>query len=249
MQALLDELKRREDEGAPVQFWLRDDDAVMPSQALDRFIALTKKTTVPANLAVIPADTGIELASHLKHAPHISVSVHGWAHTNHAPDSEKKQELGNHRDTTDIVAQLKAGFTALSDFYADQFVPLLVPPWNRIAKEVVEELPAIGFQALSTFGREKPAPIRMINTHVDLIDWKGTRGGRPTDELVADFVKTIKHTQTPIGFLTHHLVHDEAAWDFMESLFEATASNQACQWVSINTILSADLPDPRLPAE
>lgn len=233
MQPLLDELARQHDGGRVVQFWLRDDDAVVPTDALGRFITLTRDFRVPACLAVIPANTGKELSTYLNNDSHTSIAVHGWAHENHAPDNEKKQELGAHRRLPDIIAELSDGFDQLIKRYPDTFTPLLVPPWNRIADSVVNELPKIGFEALSTFGVEKLAPLRMLNTHVDLIDWKGTRGGRPTPVLVADLVKAIKETSTPIGFLTHHLVHDEAAWQFMQRLFEATADNHACRWISV----------------
>lgn len=233
MQPLLDELERQYDGGRIVQFWLRDDDAVVPTDALERFNALTREFRVPACLAVIPVNTGKELSTYLNNDAYTSIAVHGWAHANHAPDHEKKQELGAHRSLPDILAQLSDGFEKLRTLYPDKFTPLLVPPWNRVDDSVVHELPQIGFEALSTFGVEKPAPIRMLNTHVDLIDWKGTRGGRPTQALVADLVKAINETSTPIGFLTHHLVHDEAAWQFMQRLFEATADSRICRWVSV----------------
>ncbi len=233
MQPLLDELTRQRDSGRIVQFWLRDDDAVEPTEALGRFNTMTREFKVPACLAVIPANTGKELSTYLNNDAHISIAVHGWAHENHAPDNEKKQELGAHRGLSDIVAELSNGFDQLKTRYPDKFTPLLVPPWNRIADSVVNELSNIGYEALSTFGVEKSAPIRMLNTHVDLIDWKGNRGGRSAQALVADLVKAIKETSTPIGFLTHHLVHDEAAWQFMERLFKATADNHACRWVSV----------------
>lgn len=233
MQPLLDELARQHDAGRVVQFWLRDDDAVEPTDALERFNTLTREFLVPACLAVIPANTGKELSIYLNNDSHLSIAVHGWAHENHAPENEKKQELGAHRNLADIIAELINGFDQLKSTYPDTFTPLLVPPWNRIATSVVNELPKIGFEALSTFGLEKPAPLRMLNTHVDLIDWKGTRGGRSTQALIADLVKAIQETPTPIGFLTHHLVHDEAAWLFMERLFEATADCPSSRWVSV----------------
>lgn len=233
MQPLLDELARQRDGGRVVQFWLRDDDAVKPTDALERFNTLTREFRIPACLAVIPAHTGKELSIYLNNDAHLSIAVHGWAHENHAPVTEKKQELGAHRKLSNIIDELSNGFDQLKTRYPETFIPLLVPPWNRIADSVVNELPDIGFQALSTFGVEKPAPLRMLNTHVDLIDWKGSRGGRSTQALVADLVKAIRKTSSPIGFLTHHLVHDEAAWQFMEQFFVATADCPDCRWVSV----------------
>jgi hypothetical protein len=249
MQVLLDELKRRQDAGNPVELWLRDDDAIEPSAALSRFNTLTKAYSIPATLAVIPENTGEALVENLAPLSHLNIAVHGWSHNNYAPDTQKKQELGNHRSFELVLAELSDGFEVLSTSYAERFVPLLVPPWNRIADDLVAYLPGIGFTGLSTFGHEKPAAIRMINTHVDLIDWKGTRGGRAADSLLGEFIENIRATQKPIGFLTHHLVHDEAAWHFMENLFEATAILDGRLWVSSREILDRALPDPGFPTE
>jgi hypothetical protein len=249
MQVLLDELLRRQEADKPVKFWLRDDDAVEPSAALSRFSALTEAYSIPATLAVIPENTGEALVENLRNLNHINIAVHGWSHKNYAPETEKKQELGSHRPYGQVLVELSQGFNKLSALYADRFVPLLVPPWNRIAQGLIDSLSDMGFAGLSTFGHEKPATIKMINTHVDLIDWKSTRGGRASDLLVGEFVENIGATNKPIGFLTHHLVHDEAAWSFMESFFEATAHHRGCRWVSSREILNSALPDPRFPAQ
>jgi hypothetical protein len=34
----------------------------------------------------------------------------------------------------------------------------------------------------------------------------------------------------PTGFLTHHAVHDEAAWDFLHRLFETTSAIPGVEW-------------------
>ena len=40
-----------------------------------------------------------------------------------------------------------------------------------------------------------------------------------------------------LGLLTHHLVHDEAVWDFMNALFKSTARHPACRWCRVTDIL------------
>ncbi len=94
-QPLLSELAGWERAGRKADFWLRDDDAVEPTAALDRLLTLTEKYGVPVALAVIPAFTGAALAKRLDEAPHAVVAVHGWSHENHAAAGEKKQELGS----------------------------------------------------------------------------------------------------------------------------------------------------------
>jgi hypothetical protein len=238
---LISELSRWKKAGRAADFWLRDDDAVQPTAALARLLELTHRHAVPVALAVIPAHTGNALADHLNDAPLASVAVHGWSHTNFAGENEKKQELGQHRQIETIVAELKAGFDHLLALHASRFTPVLVPPWNRIASPLVAELPHLGFRALSVFGPEKAAALQMVNSHVDLMDWHGTRGGREHAALIADIVKRMQQmfeTGGRMGFLTHHLVHDRSAWQFLDMLFERTANHPACRWRALPDMLA-----------
>jgi hypothetical protein len=41
-----------------------------------------------------------------------------------------------------------------------------------------------------------------------------------------------------MGFLTHHLVHDESAWQFLDALFEQTVSHPASRWVALPDMLA-----------
>lgn len=237
LEQLISALEERSLEHCPVQFWLRDDDAIEPGSALDRLLLLSQKFNVPLTLAVIPALSGGSLARRLDKTQRVTVAVHGWSHTNHAPDTEKKQELGLHRPIDTISSELERGFTHLAELHEQRFVPLLVPPWNRIAPEVIDRLQSIGFRGLSTFSDTDATSIAVVNTHVDLIDWKGSRGGRDHDSLATEILKYVKDGLSPIGILTHHLDHDEKAWDFLEQLFGITADHPACKWVSIGSLL------------
>jgi len=234
---LTDALDDRLRSGCPVQFWLRDDDAIEPSALLERLLALSGSHAIPLTLAAIPACSGEALAKRLACASHVTIAVHGWSHTNHAMPGEKKQELGIHRPVEQILSELSQGFNRLADLHGQQFVPLLVPPWNRIAPLIVEALFNLGYRGLSTFGAASPGPIAIINTHVDLIDWKGSRGGRAHDTLVAELIEQITRNTAPIGLLTHHLVHDSVAWQFLEQLFAITCDHAGCQWVSVKDYL------------
>src|SRR6185369_1020035 len=92
-QPLAAELARWQDAGRVADFWLRDDDAVEPSAALDRLLAMAAHGAVPVTLAVIPAHSGRALAERIAAENGLGVAVHGWSHENHAPAVEKKQEL------------------------------------------------------------------------------------------------------------------------------------------------------------
>jgi hypothetical protein len=228
-------------EGRKALFWLRDDDAIEPSAPLSHLLDLSTGWDAPMTLAAIPAHTGDALAECVSRAPQISVAVHGWDHVSHAPAMEKKQELGLHRGEDVVLAQLTQALERINTLFGDRAVPLLVPPWNRIAPALVDHLPRLGYQALSVFGPERGnAPLPLVNTHVDIIDWKGTRGGRDPGLLYAEAAAKlqVEHgPQTRLGVLTHHLVHDEAAWRFLEDLFEVTANHPACRWVPVGELI------------
>ena len=92
-------------------------------------------------------------------------------------------------------------------------------------------LPKLGYGGLSGFaGRAARAAtpgLRQANTHVDPIDWHGTRGLAPTDTIIAQLAAAISarlageaDADEPIGLLTHHLIHDESVWRFCEALLD-----------------------------
>ena len=137
-------------------------------------------------LAVIPAHAGEQLAARLATEPHVSVAVHGWAHENHAPDGEKKQELGPHRPAEIVLAELSRAKAVIDRLFGGQAAArsgaALEPDRGRLLPALGE----IGFAALSVFGKAKPAPIAIVNTHVDIIDWHGGRGGKDHGVLVLE---------------------------------------------------------------
>ncbi|MGR9194475.1 polysaccharide deacetylase family protein [Rhizobium leguminosarum] len=221
------ELERWQAAGRVARFWLRDDDAVEPTQALETLMALASENEVPLMLAVIPGLTGEALARRLEEEIAVAVAVHGWSHTNHAGPEAKKQELGGERPADVVLGELREGFQLLQRLHPARFLPVLVPPWNRIDAALIPALPGLGFAALSVYGRAKQGgPMTLLNTHVDIIDWHGTRGGRSEAELVAELVAELRDrfagSDEPIGLLTHHLVHDAAAWNFLSALFSVT---------------------------
>lgn len=254
--AFVDALDARHVSARPVRFWLRDDDAIHPTGALEQLLGLTEKYSIPLVLAVIPESTGEELANRLVSDSQVSVAVHGWSHRNYALHGEKTQELGDHRSADVVLNELSEGIARLVNLHGPRFVPVLVPPWNRISPVLTGKLRSLGFQGLSTFGSDSCAPERPVaekreiesagnatteittmNTQVDLIDWKGTRGGRDRGALLQELSDLVRAGADPIGFLTHHLDHDAAAWDFLDELFVLTSQHPGARWISIKELL------------
>ena len=229
-QALEEEVARWRNLGRSVDLWWRDDDAVDASAALDRLLEIRSETGAPLALAVVPSYATAALAARLAGEDAVDVLQHGYAHVNHAPPADKKIELGPHRPAMLVLGELGTGWLALERLFAKKALPVMVPPWNRIAPALVPTLPEIGFIGVSTFGpRKRPDPVRglrQVNTHVDLIAWKETRGfvgeGAALGQLVAALARAragiAAGNAEPIGILSHHLAMDEPAWDFLKSL-------------------------------
>jgi hypothetical protein len=235
---LSQELDHWAEAGRTAALWLRDDDAVVVTPALERLVTLCETHRAPALLAVVPAAADAELAAYLDTRPLFEVAAHGFSHWNYAPAGAKKQEFPPDRDRDQIQKELAQGRRRLRDMFGPILTDIFVPPWNRIGKDVAERLPTLGFRALSGYGREplfeSPPPLIEINAQLDIIDWRGNRGGHEAAWLAANLAGHLAwaraHGWRPVGILAHHLVHDAAAWGFLEELFEQTAAHPAVTW-------------------
>jgi hypothetical protein len=152
--------------------------------------------------------------------------------------------LGPHRAQEVVSDELRGGHRRLNELFPASFVPVLVPPWNRIDPLLVSVLQGIGFKALSVFGPTRmnhAAYLPVVNTHIDLMDWHGTRGCRDHGQLVEALVNELRlrfgGTEEPIGILTHHLVHDESAWSFLQKLFAVMSAGSGAHWVSLRELI------------
>ncbi len=228
-------------------FWWRDDDAVEATPALETLLKVADASGAPAAVAVVPHDATAALAARLDGAAGIQVLQHGYAHANHAPDGEKKTELGPHRRADHVIADLATGQDRLDRLFGGLYLPVLVPPWNRIAPFLVPVLPEMKFLGLSTFApRKRAEPVagfRQTNTHVDLIDWRGGRGFvGPAVALqaaishLADRREGRADPSEATGILTHHLVQDSESWHFVDALFATLRRHGAARIMSAGEI-------------
>ncbi|WP_407522915.1 glycosyltransferase [Methylobacterium oryzisoli] len=220
-------LDRRAGENRPVALWWRDDDATAHTPALDRLLALSRTTGWPLALAVIPAGAEPSLSWRLAGEAGIDLLVHGLAHANHAPPGAKKAELA-HRPAATLEAEVAQGL-ALARALRPAPLPVLVPPWNRLAPDLAAALPRLGFRGLSTFGPCGPAVpgLVQVNTHLDPVAWRTGRGLADPRALLARAAATLAAGETRLGLLTHHLVQDAATWAFCEALLERLRAHPA----------------------
>ena len=236
------ELAHWQQAGAVARLWLRDDDAVSVTPALGRLAGLCATFEVPYLIAAIPSRAGRDLAERLACEPLAEAAAHGWTHQNHA-GSGPKAEFPIDRPEPEILDALTSARTRIDELFGPKAVPIYVPPWNRIATDVEELLPEAGFRAVSTIGRSSGAhpALRRVNVHLDIIDWHGSRGCRSADMLAAELAEHLalsrENGRPAIGVLTHHLDHDEAAWRFLEELFQESVGHVAVCWVSASQLL------------
>lgn len=237
--AFLDEIARCADSGRPVEFWWRDDDAARSDPLLSRLVALAQKMSVPLALAAIPARS--ERQAFQGMGPQVSILQHGTDHANRANAGEKKTEFVAAEPVAAALARLDAARRQLEKIAAGRFVPVLAPPWNRVPDRLAAQLAGAGLRGLSQYGprlRAEFAPgLRQVNTHIDVIAWRTGRAfvgedqalGAATRHLEAKRMQTADADEAT-GWLTHHAVHDEAAWTFLERLFESTRALPAVTW-------------------
>ena len=240
VEALLDSARAA---GRRIVFWWRDDDAETPTPALDRLLDLSARRRLPLALAVIPDGATDALAERIRDEPLVAVLQHGWRHENHAPPGTKKVELGADRPTDEMLAELAAGREKLARLFGQKFLPILVPPWNRIAPDLAARLDEAGLVGLSTFGACAPGAPRQTNAHLDIFDWKTTRrplGREPAFAILdREIERRLAGDDEPLGILTHHLRHEAESWNLLEELF-ALLAHPAADWPAIPRLFPRD---------
>ena len=235
------ELDMWSDLGATATMWWRDDAAVAHTPALHQLYTLSSNHRVPLTLAVIPNAAEAGLCTGPDTPEHLCIVQHGYAHQNHEPDGVKKSEFGSGRDKTVINDELAAGQATLSAFPG--FFPAFVPPWNRVSPDFHQNFVDSSIVGLSTFGarqqRETVPGLIQVNTHADIVDWRGSRGfagenhvcGQICNHLIARRSQKCDGSE-PTGVLSHHLVHDDECWHFLDTLFSTLNEHSAVRWLN-----------------
>lgn len=230
-RALAGELAAWREAGATPSLWWRDDDAAAASPALSRLLRVAEQCGAPLALAAIPASAQGEAIARAR-----CVIMHGCEHRNRAAAGEKKTEFPDAESDEAALERLARARERLAMLAGERFLPVLAPPWNRLRESLVPRLPAAGLRGLSRYGARKPGRhgVREVNTHVDIVAWRGARGFLGEDASLALLVGHLAARRLrsadpdePTGVLTHHAVHDEDAWRFLERLFEETRAGGA----------------------
>lgn len=203
------------------RFWWRDDDAGPVTPALKRLLKLSNR--VPLALAVVPEAAEPVLFDLLPE--NVTVIQHGTDHRNRAAPGEKKTEYPASEPNAQALARIAAGQERLRALAGKRFFPVLAPPWNRLRNDLADQLPAIGVRGASGYRAAGAG-----HTQVDVVAWR--RGKRFIGEQQA-FEAALSGTE-PVGWLTHHAVHDEETWQFLERLLGL----KTVRWLSVKEAFS-----------
>ena len=246
-RALEEELDAWAAAGREATLWWRDDDAAEAAPALVRLLELAAGRAVPLCLAIIPQRATLEAVALASEYPDIALAAHGFAHVDRARAGARKAEFPEGRPMVAMLDELGRARARLTELAGARARAVLVPPWNRLAPALVPRLPQAGFTGLSTY-LARPAAVAapgvgQVNTHVDIIDWRGGRGFVGTEaalKLVLDHLADRRlgraDADEPTGLLGHHLVHDDEAWDFIAAFIDATSGHEAARWLDLDAV-------------
>ncbi|HEX6136791.1 MAG TPA: polysaccharide deacetylase family protein [Casimicrobiaceae bacterium] len=240
-------------QGRQATLWWRDDDASRDCDALRRLLEIATRHRVPVVVAAIPATSDASLAAAIARCDEAAIVQHGFAHLDRAPAGERSAELGNHRPRGERVVELVRGRETLARRFGTRFTPVLVPPWNRIAADVLEDLPGAGFAGLSCFGpRATARPVDgllQVNAHVDLIAWRRDRSFIGADAAIERLAAHLRARRIgeadagePTGVLTHHLAFGGDAFAFLDELMARTCARGASAWLPARSVFAAVAP-------
>ena len=246
---LVAELDRWGEAGRIASLWWRDDDAATATPELAELRRIARRT--PLALAVIPEPCDRSLAEALNDTQSIEVLQHGWSHANRAI-GDKKSEYPSQIPASVVAAEVSSGRERLAALFGRRALPVFVPPWNRIAPELLPILAASGIEALSTIASPKtPAPrpltpkgLARIDTHVDLTDWNVGKRFIGTVAALGALVSWLQRCRLgnmagdpAIGILTHHMIMDSETKAFLEGLIQVIAEHRAARWVDIAELM------------
>jgi hypothetical protein len=229
-------------QGLPLRFWWRDDDATGDTPQLRRLLDISAELNIPVALAVIPAPAEASLAKILLGIPSVGVLAHGWSHTNHARPGQPTAELASGRDAKQVCSELSEGRRRLEGLFGAQFIPVQVPPYNWLASDLVSSVVEAGYAYVSIDRDFTGVSIPNRNVHLDVVDWN-TGGAADPASVVRSVVIAVKlrryglvDATTPMGVMTHHLVHDTETWKLVEDVLRRISCHPAVAFPTISEV-------------
>ena len=240
-RSLRTELGRWREAGQRPRLCWRDDDARTATRRLHRLIVQAARAELPLCLAVIPDGLDPDLSVAVQPYEQIAVLQHGLRHVD---DTGAPSEFRPDEPAAQVAARLTQGWSALEHF--PRRLPVYVPPWNALSPNVEAALPLSGHQAVSAWGGlSRPG---RVDVHLDLMRWRGGArfaGSERVLHRLAGLLRSRRRAslwEEPIGLLTHHLVHDEAAWRFLDQFLLFPPIQDCVDWPAPATLFHLETP-------
>jgi hypothetical protein len=247
------------DAGLTAKFWVRDDDAIGISESLERLRDFAYNYNIRIGLAVIPGKILPSLTPFLDiNTKQFYPMCHGWMHVDYSRGN-KPGEFGPDRPFSSMINDAQSALNMFSKRFGTMKA-IFVPPFNRITPAVIRALPNIGFFGVSLMPNYLERKMLQlgprlawtnlvkiptfsagprIDVHLDMIDWK-TNAAQDTGKIVDHLVRHLRGrrlgllpARTPIGLLTHHLVHNEGIWRACHEILEILRSHRAAEFIDV----------------
>lgn len=206
---------------APVLWW-RDDDARVPTGALEQLLTLARRHQAPLTLAAIAGPQLPLLVSRVERKGRVEIAVHGFQHLNRQPEGRGFGEIIETDEIEWVRSQLRA--TIMAFHRAGATPSLFVPPWNNLQPQLMSALADSPLRAVSGFDQMASVDggVARLDAHLDVLRWKDGARFRGQWKFLSRMRRLLRQRRLagqwgePIGLLTHHLDHDHATWLFLE---------------------------------
>jgi hypothetical protein len=247
-------------QGLKARFWIRDDDACKTSGPLVRLHEFAARYDIAVGLAIIPGKVHASLLEFMSdEGCRFHPMCHGWQHINHAPAGRKPAEFGEGRPVAAAIKDAQLAFSAFRKHFA-RCDAVFVPPFGQISSGMTKALPAIGFTAVSAgpgwlerklyyllplavriptirFPRQPEIP--RLDVQIDPIDWqKGT--AHSADTICNAILRSLRPrrmgflaSDLPVGFVTHHLAHDDRIWAACNDAMDVLRDHPAAEFLHV----------------
>jgi len=140
-----------------------------------------------------------------------------------------------------VLEELDLGRSRLETLFEDNFIPVIVPPWNHMDPALLTPVAARGYSGVSGFGPRdtgiQPENFSITNSHCDPIRWKTGavfKGELKTINQLVEHLHArrngIVDVTEPTGYLTHHLDMSEDSWAFSQKLVQQINNHSSARW-------------------
>jgi hypothetical protein len=230
---------------APVQFFVRDDDAGWADARLLALLDVMQAAGVPIDLAAIPSAVTPALVRQLEArgaaGQGIGIHQHGYSHGNHEATG-RKCEFGATRDAAQRHADLWCGRERLCALFGGAVDAIFTPPWNRVSVDTPAMLASLGYAALS---RDLTAPLQQalpeISVHTDWSKQWRLAAAEQRDPALGIANDLARHVDNGarIGLMLHHAVMSDAELEALQALLSRWVRHPNARWVRMRELLPA----------